>query len=122
MLLVYLYHLQFVGEIDFVHLKHYVYFSTCHLSRQRDKIVMFLNTFHSYSPIETSSDYKDTNATYQYYVVTNVLTYLKMQTTHLFHLARVLNHTTTSPPRQKKKAEEASKQRKEKYCRVRPPI
>jgi len=112
-------------KLRVVHLKHFVYYHyiTCYRSCQRDSVVKFCNNFHSYSPIETSSDYK---ATYQYYVVSNVLTYLFYQrslTTHFFYLARVHHHTTTSsPPRQRKKVEESSKQRKEKYWRVRPPI
>src|SRR5210317_1440445 len=82
-----------------VHLKHYVYYHyiTCYRSCQRDSIVKFFNNFHSYPPIETSSDYQDINSTYQYYVSTTVLTLFYQcsnnTTTHVFDL---LHHLTSS--------------------------
>ena len=85
----------------------------------RDSIVKFFNNFHSYPPIETSSDYQDINTTYQYYVSTTVLT--------LFYQCSITQQHMSSIcciilPRQKKKSRGESKQRKEKYWRGRPPI
>jgi len=60
-------------KLRVVHLKHYVYTTTTLPVTDRVNATVF-NNFHSYPPIETSSDYQDINTTYQYYVSTTVLT------------------------------------------------
>src|SRR6056300_1071314 len=89
-----------------VHLKHYVYYHyiTWYRSCQRDSIVKFFNNFHSYPPIETSSDYQDINTTYQYYVSTTVLTLFyqcSIAQQHMSSICCIITHHPASSPKEK---------------------
>src|SRR6056300_322375 len=71
---------------------------------QRDSIAKFFNNFHSYPPIETSSDYQDINTTYQYYVSTTVLTLFyqcSIAQQHMSSICCIITHHPASSPKEK---------------------